>query len=1457
MVALTVQRSGGQVLVGSMRVLLASTAIGCALAVPSLAVAQTLPTGGSVAAGSVAISQSSASHLNVTQSSQNAVVNWQGFSVGQGASVNFSQPNASSAILNRVTGSTPSSIAGSVTGNGEVYLVNPNGIAITKNGTVSVGGGFVASTLGISDSDFMNGNRSFSGNGASARVSNAGTITVGRGGYAALIGGTVSNAGAISVPLGKVALGSGEKATLDFSGDGFLQVAMPTVAGGRGALIKNSGSIRANGGSVIISAATAREAARNAVNISGIVQARSISGHNGSITIGGGAGGRVRITGRLIATSRHYAGGNITVTGKRIKLAGATVNASGATGGGTVNIGGDAHGVGPLQQADSVSIDGASTIKADATQSGNGGNVVVWSNGLTSVQGLLTTMGGPIGGNGGYIETSGHSLGFTGVRVDTSALNGSSGMWLLDPTNLTVDAATAATISSNLTNTDVQLVTSADGTTFGPGVTSTGAGDIIVNSAISWSSGHTLTLEAANAIDINANINVNGGGKVILGAAYDTTTVAGTSLLQLSFGNGASISFAAGTGTGIAGQVLHINEVNYTLIYSLSQFSTMDIGASAAENQTSANDTYYALAQNLTPASAYGSSVVSGLGGVFEGLGHTITGLTINAGGTSPVALFSWVGAGAVIRDLGLVGGSVNVSGPSVGDIAGIAGFSWGTISQVYDTGTVIGTALYGGGLVDIVGGLVGENEGSLSKSYATGAITGIYNPNSGQGAYVLGGLVGENYGTIAQSYATGAVNGDSSLGGLVGVNAGTIMQSYATGAVLGSQNIGGLVGVNSTGNAHLDMVFATGAISAPGENGGGLVGSQQNNPPPIVDGYYDSTTSGAAAGTQGNGSVGLPTRQLQGLDPISGNSYFSVANNLGNGTSSAFSGGAAGLYPYLTSFYTSGVQAITGTAQTSTGTAASAAQVALYSGGALGAVSTGVNGYFYQLVPAGTLASNGNVKIGAALTLRGATAVSGLGYTDGDSIAGGVLAFGTVKSGLNQQTTSETTYSALQTDLGTTFGASTLSALQTALASTPTSITGTGASFTLDQNVTEGAAFSLTTTATNAALTLADNLTASGQAVTLNSAGAFSQTGGSITAQSLTVMATTSLSNLTASVGGSLRANSGSDLTIGTISAGDVIITSGGKLTTTGALTAETGDLALTSAGTLSIGGTVTATAGDITLTTNGVNAALTLGGSLSASGDDQTVTLAATGTITQTAGTITADTLTGSAGGSVLLNRNGNAIGTLSAFTDSSGNLNLTDSVTNLTVSALVTVTAGSLTLGTTGSITLSGGSITTGTGQTYNSAIILGADTTLKSTGTGAIAFTSKVDGHHALTVNTAGTTTFDGTVGGGTTLMSLSVSGATALDGGQVTTSGTQTYSGAATLGSDTTLQGSTITFGSTLGGGNALTVRGNASFNGTGGWEHGADIALRQRHRGRSPPDPSPRRGYRRTTARSH
>ena len=140
---------------------------------PMAAADPALPSGGEVIAGSAVIS-ASPNGLAVTQSTDRAVIDWNSFSVGQGAMMSFHLPSPEAAVLNRVTGSIPSTIAGTLSANGQVFLVNPNGIAITPTGAVRVGGGFVASTLDVSNADFLAGRLRFQGASA-AGISHAGT----------------------------------------------------------------------------------------------------------------------------------------------------------------------------------------------------------------------------------------------------------------------------------------------------------------------------------------------------------------------------------------------------------------------------------------------------------------------------------------------------------------------------------------------------------------------------------------------------------------------------------------------------------------------------------------------------------------------------------------------------------------------------------------------------------------------------------------------------------------------------------------------------------------------------------------------------------------------------------------------------------------------------------------------------------------------------------------------------------------------------------------------------------------------------------------------------------------------------------------------------------------------------------------------------------------------------------
>ena len=151
------------------RTSVSTIAILCGLGCAQPAMAQSLPTGGTVTSGNVSINSTSPTSLTISQSSRTGIVNWSSFSVGQGYQVHFN--NGSGATLNRVTGNVPSSINGVVSGTGSVYLINPSGVVVGPSGVVKTGGSFVASTLDVKDADFRaGGTLTFSGNSNAAVV---------------------------------------------------------------------------------------------------------------------------------------------------------------------------------------------------------------------------------------------------------------------------------------------------------------------------------------------------------------------------------------------------------------------------------------------------------------------------------------------------------------------------------------------------------------------------------------------------------------------------------------------------------------------------------------------------------------------------------------------------------------------------------------------------------------------------------------------------------------------------------------------------------------------------------------------------------------------------------------------------------------------------------------------------------------------------------------------------------------------------------------------------------------------------------------------------------------------------------------------------------------------------------------------------------------------------------------
>src|SRR5207253_4156637 len=304
--------------------------------------ANTLPTGGNVTAGSAAIS-SSANKLQIDQYSQKAILQWDNFSIGSNAWVNFTQPSSSAIALNRVVGNNLSEIFGRLTANGQVFLTNPNGVLFAPSASVDVGGLF-ATTLSIADKDFLAGRYNFYNAGGAKSVVNQGSIVT-TNGYAALAGPQVKNDGIIIARAGTVALAAGDRVSLDMVGDGLISVSVDQAALNASAI--NSGRIEADGGNVILTARSANALLDTVVNNSGVIRANSLVERNGEIVLDGGSYGVVSTSGTLQATGVEPGtnGGTIRVVGDKVAVTGnALIDASGDAGGGAVAIGGQASG---------------------------------------------------------------------------------------------------------------------------------------------------------------------------------------------------------------------------------------------------------------------------------------------------------------------------------------------------------------------------------------------------------------------------------------------------------------------------------------------------------------------------------------------------------------------------------------------------------------------------------------------------------------------------------------------------------------------------------------------------------------------------------------------------------------------------------------------------------------------------------------------------------------------------------------------------------------------------------------------------------------------------------------------------------------------------------------------------------------------------------------------------------
>lgn len=915
------------------RILLLATS---ALAPMAFGVANANPLGSTVVGGSASVSGEGTSSVTVTQSTEKAIINWNTFNIGGGETTRFVQPGASSVTLNRVTGGLgPSQIYGTVTANGRVFLVNPDGILFGSTATIDTAG-FLATTNDIKNEDFMAGRYLFNIPGRlDASIVNLGTITAQSGGFAALVAPGVRNSGTITATLGKVGLASGNGFTLDFYGDKLITLSVgdevaasvKDVATGQtlDALVKNDGAIKADGGRVELTAAAARQVVDSVINTSGLIEANSIGQQNGMIVLGAATGAskpagapqqKVKVSGTLSAAGKTPGtkGGTIQVTGEALAFAGATLDASGDAGGGKVLIGGDVSGGHPaaavaslphaglegtaIPNATSVTIDAATTIDASAKTSGDGGKVVVWSDGTTTFGGHIFARGGATSGDGGFAEVSGKNvLNFTGL-VDLSASNGKTGTLLLDPADyyITGGDEIPPAGASVMSSTDLEKLLGKSNVVI---ATNNAAdpegqhGDIFVNGAVSWSNSNSLTLTAYRNIEVNSDITNTGGAAVNLRADntgtgdgtvsfYWGATVNTAGPVSIFYNPGADVnegskynnptsysdSVRNGEGPGNLTAYMLVNDVadlqaiqnNLNGNYALGK----DIDARATANWEGG---FRPIGDEETAFNGrfIGGPATWGAGPHLSSTQTTITGLDINSF-DGYIGLFGSIGPEGVVSDVSLANVSVAARPTELGGqvVGALAGLNMGLVQNVAVSGSVDG-----GSSAMVVGGFVGANVGGIERSNAAANVT------AGADSLV-GGFVGFNLGSVSIASAKGTVTGgaDGWVGGFAGVNAGTVNQTFATGAVSGGSNsfVGGLVGLNlpafvleGPSVPSISQSYATGTVTGGTESVvGGLAG--------VNAGWIDQTYAiGAVTGGAGSATGGLVAVNASTSFPVPG----------------------------------------------------------------------------------------------------------------------------------------------------------------------------------------------------------------------------------------------------------------------------------------------------------------------------------------------------------------------------------------------------------------------------------------------------------------------------------------------------------------------------------------------------------------------------------------------------------
>ncbi|MCP5503556.1 MAG: filamentous hemagglutinin N-terminal domain-containing protein [Chlamydiales bacterium] len=790
----------------------------------------------------IAAAQNHEKHLHIKTSSH-AILHWSDFSIGKGESVHFTQDHSKSVVLNRVNSNQTSHLLGQLTSNGQIFLINPNGIVIGAHAHIQTAG-FLASTANITNEDFLKGHYLFSSPGE-GEIINHGTIHCPQGDIY-LLAKTIHNDGNLE----------GENVSL-------VSAYEVVVTPNRNKKVSVRLDLDPDEVNLLTSDLETINPYEKAIHHTGTIEAFGTKEEKGKVY--------------LIAQKREaMVDGTITVEGGEVQVLGENVHltqwtdidASGATGG-TILIGGDYQGRNPeIFNAENVRVDRGALVRANSLKEGDGGKVIYWSDGITFMEGQTEVKGGPEGGNGGFIEVSGEKGLIYEGKSDRRAPQGKNGTILFDPeanitisggvdTNITTTGTppnvvisptassanlnnlAAGTLLSELANGDVTITTSYTG---GGGA----SGNITFSSPFSWST-NSLTCLAANDVLFNANVTNTGTGNFTVEARR-----------LINFGTGVVVSSTSTTtGGDITLKALGIPVGNYIGFRLRGSRVQTNVGKITIEGQggTTGSDRGVQITFSGQVISNSGDIDIVGTGKASanqaDGVNIGYSGRVQSTSGSiriHGIVLNASGGQGIQLQASGLIAtggnGTIELIGTSLVSGNTILIQASGQVSTDQGNIKITGNSANGVGIYFNAGGIVRSTGGDIECIGTT---------VNGDGILFLGGAP-SSVTTAGNLSFTGTVDNDGrginiSSGTIVATGNGTIILN-GTGGPNGSDNDG--IYISGSGNY---VRSANGDITLTG-NSPGSGGSNNHGIRMLSNGVVQSTGSGDVTlyGTGGNG---------------------------------------------------------------------------------------------------------------------------------------------------------------------------------------------------------------------------------------------------------------------------------------------------------------------------------------------------------------------------------------------------------------------------------------------------------------------------------------------------------------------------------------------------------------------------------------------------------------------------